>query len=218
MTRLFSYCIPGDDGAAPNPFWGVCTLVICKPVIRRNAQVGDWIVGTGSTKFGFQNQVVYAMEVTQKMTMEEYDKFCQLKLRNKIPNSKSKNQKVKVGDCIYDFSTNPPLIRGEVHDENNRKTDLGGKFALLSNHFYYFGGNPIPLPDHLLAIVKQGQAHKSTANNPYVESFVDWITRPCHTANKINSLPKDYNEDFGNKCAVIRRKIAEEDELLGENE
>ena len=45
---LFTYCIPIDDGAAPNPYWGICTLVICKPVIRRVANVGDWVVGIGS--------------------------------------------------------------------------------------------------------------------------------------------------------------------------
>ncbi|MBU2547361.1 MAG: hypothetical protein KKB20_03030 [Proteobacteria bacterium] len=31
-------------GAAPNPFRGVCILVIRKPGIRRAAEVGDWIV------------------------------------------------------------------------------------------------------------------------------------------------------------------------------
>lgn len=50
MTKLYSYCIPCDDGAAPNPFEGVCTLVICKPRIRLTAEVGDWIVGTGSKR------------------------------------------------------------------------------------------------------------------------------------------------------------------------
>src|SRR5262249_55154673 len=45
---LFSYCIPYDFGSAPNPFWGLCTLAICKPDIRRTANVGDWVVGTGS--------------------------------------------------------------------------------------------------------------------------------------------------------------------------
>ena len=45
---LYSYTIPYDDGAAPNPYWGVLTLAICKPVIRRTAEIGDWVVGTGS--------------------------------------------------------------------------------------------------------------------------------------------------------------------------
>jgi len=48
MARLFSYTIPIDDGAAPNPFNGFCTLTICKPAIRRVARKGDWIAGLGS--------------------------------------------------------------------------------------------------------------------------------------------------------------------------
>ncbi len=71
-TTLFSYCIPYDDGAAPNPFWGLCTLAICKPGIRRVAKEGDWVVGTGSVNSpagDASGKVVYAMRVTQKMTM-----------------------------------------------------------------------------------------------------------------------------------------------------
>ena len=48
MPRLFSYTIPSDDGAAPNPFHGQCTLAICKPSIRRVAKKDDWIAGLGS--------------------------------------------------------------------------------------------------------------------------------------------------------------------------
>lgn len=86
MAKLFSYCIPFDNGAAPNPFWGVCTLNICKPGIRRVAQLKDWIVATGSARHGFTNRVVYAMEVTNKMTMADYDLFCKELLPGKIPN------------------------------------------------------------------------------------------------------------------------------------
>jgi len=63
---LYSYCIPHDNGAAPNPFWDVCTLAICKPKIRSVAKIGDWVVGTGSKEFGFENQVVYAMKVVSR--------------------------------------------------------------------------------------------------------------------------------------------------------
>ncbi len=45
---IYSYVLRYDDGVAPNPFFGFCTLAVCKPVIRRKAQVGDWIIGTGS--------------------------------------------------------------------------------------------------------------------------------------------------------------------------
>ncbi len=78
MSTLFSYCIPYDDGAAPNPFWGLCTLAICKPRIRQSAKIGDWVVGTGSAASpvgDVTGKVVYAILVTQKMTMEDYDRF-----------------------------------------------------------------------------------------------------------------------------------------------
>ena len=87
MVTLFSYRITHDTGAAPNPFWGVCTLVICKPRIRLAAQVGDWIVGTGSANSPIRDisdSVVYAMRVSQKMTMREYDTYTQQFLPQKV--------------------------------------------------------------------------------------------------------------------------------------
>lgn len=48
MERLFTYTIPFDDGAAQNPFHGMCSLAICKPAIRRVAKAGDWVAGLGS--------------------------------------------------------------------------------------------------------------------------------------------------------------------------
>src|SRR6266567_355065 len=126
---LFSYCIPYDDGAAPNPFWGLCTLAICKPIIRRVANIGDWIVGTGSVNSPIRDisgKVVYAMRVTQKKTMGEY--------------------------------------------------------VLLSDHFFYFGDQPVALPEELRAIAQQQQGHRSRLNVPYVHAFVRWIESlkyPC---------------------------------------
>jgi len=32
---------------------------------------GDWIVGTGSTQFGFENKAAYAMEITEVLTLQE---------------------------------------------------------------------------------------------------------------------------------------------------
>jgi hypothetical protein len=72
-------------------------------------------------------------------------------------------------------STEPPSIRKSLHNEDNRQRDMGWKFALIGEHFYYFGDKPLQLPEHLLPIVKQGQGHKSSANNPYYHDFLQWI-------------------------------------------
>ena len=141
MPNLFSYVLRYDDGAAPNPFGGTCTLAICKPAIRRKAEVGDWVVGTGSKNSPINNisgQLVYAMKVTQKMTLRQYDEFCKTELTSKIPKWLTGTFKERIGDCIYDYSNGePPKLRASVHKELNRKRDLGGKCVLLSNEFYY---------------------------------------------------------------------------------
>src|SRR4051794_28299130 len=132
--RLFSYCIPIDDGAAPNPFWGYCTLVICKPAIRRVADVGDWIVGTGSRRSpigDISGYVVYAMRVSERLTMAEYDAFARRFCRGKIPAWRHRDVRRRLGDAIYDSSFDPPRLRPSVHDENNRQRDLSGLHALI---------------------------------------------------------------------------------------
>lgn len=191
IPRLFSYCISFDGGSAPNPFWGVCTLNICKPAIRYTAKIGDWIVATGSKHLGFENKVVYAMEITQKMRMEEYAEYCRKELPNKIPNWRGKNYKERVGDSIYDFSNNPPKILKSVHTEANRRRDLSGIYTLLSEHFYYFGDRPESLPDHLHPIVRQGQGYRSNLNQPFFNDFVNWIMTQSKARNRIYSEPNE---------------------------
>ncbi|MFR7823127.1 MAG: hypothetical protein ACLU30_07910 [Odoribacter splanchnicus] len=34
-----------DTRFAPNPLFGVLTLATCKPSMRRNMQIGNWIAG-----------------------------------------------------------------------------------------------------------------------------------------------------------------------------
>ncbi len=212
---LYSYCIPFDDGAAPNPYWGVCTLAICKPVIRRVTEVGDWVVGTGSksTPIGdVSAKVVYAMRVDEKMTMSEYDTYTKAHLRGKIPDWSHRERRRRLGDSIYDFSQDPPVQRPGVHLPANQKTDLGGLHVLLSRHWYYFGDQPVPLPSALVPIVKQGQGHKSRANAPYVASFVEWIDNLGVPANTLSGAPQLDLFGLGAACAEPRRHSDEADE------
>ena len=222
--KLYTYCIPYDDGAAPNPFWGICTLVICKPVIRRIAEKGEWVVGIGSKNSpigDISKHVVYAMKITDKMTLEEYDKFCQKQCPNKVPSWGSSDYRRRFGDCIYDFSKGgSPKMRKGVHNEGNRERDLDGKYALLSGHFYYFGDHPIELPENLQGIIKQGQGHKSKSNAPYIGKFISWIEGLGLKPNRLYSNPQLKrkileNAEYVSKCAEYRHKEAEIDEEIG---
>src|SRR5262245_19102367 len=90
-VRLHSYVVARDYGFAPNPFFGFCTLATCKPRLRSVAQVGDWIVGTGSKKHKRERFVVYAMRVTGTLTFNQY--WADGRFQSKKPNMRgSKKQ------------------------------------------------------------------------------------------------------------------------------
>ncbi len=69
--RLFSYVLRYDMGFAPNPFEGYCTLATCKYKIRNTANVGDWVVGTGSVENVGNLKIIFLMEVVEKLTFDQ---------------------------------------------------------------------------------------------------------------------------------------------------
>jgi len=218
MASLYTYCIPYDDGAAPNPFWGVCTLAICKPAIRRTADKGDWVVGTGSRNSpmgDISNQVVYAMEVTEVLTTAEYDTWSRKSCPNKIPDWKNSDIRRRLGDAIYDYSVSPPRQRQGVHNSGNIETDLSGKNVLLSKKFYYFGNVPQPLPQDLQEIVKQGQGHRVRLNQPYVGTFLKWIGSLGLEPNRLYGEPefKLFEDEVNMAGATIRAACAGKDSV-----
>lgn len=186
METIYSYVLRTDDGAAPNPLWGICTLTICKPVIRRTAKVGDWVIGVGSAnakvckgKFeSYSNKLVYAMKITAIKALAEYDAYCFEHIPNKIPQWDKGDWKSRVGDCIYDYSNGDnPILRKGVHNEYCRNTDLSGCNALLSDCFFYFGKEAKEIPPHLHEIVKKNRGHKKIINPKIISDFEAWITQ-----------------------------------------
>lgn len=197
MAKLYSYVLKVDDGAAPNPFWNICTLVICKPAIRRTAQIGDWVIGTGSKNtrlkdgrlLDFSDRIVYAMKVTDKKSLSDYDAYCSQHLKNKIPNWRATDWRLRMGDCIYDYSDGQePTLRKSVHKEQHRQRDLSGHNALLSDHFYYFGEAARPFPPELQLIIKRNQGHLVITQTDLVTKFEKWINQ--FKRNKIYADPQ----------------------------
>jgi hypothetical protein len=209
QPRLFSYILRIDDGAAPNPFWRLCTLTICKPKLRKIAEHGDWIIGTGSksvqqkdSKFkDYSNHLIYAMKITCKKLLKDYDIYCKTKLKNKIPKYYNRTDyRLRMGDCIYDYSKgNSPILRPSVHKEKNIETDLSGIYTLLSGHFYYFGDRPVLIPTELKDIIKRNQGHKKIENQELIDKFIKWISQ--YKRNKLYGKPQ-----LKYKCEVLTGK------------
>ena len=211
--NLYTYRLTVDSGDAPNPFGNICSLAICKPKIRKTCNIGDWIVGLVSqtlinkTKGDKKevNNILYAMKVTQKLTFEEYDILCNSYYINKLPKNDKK------GDCIYYKKNNIYKQRKNYcHNLQNMKTDIGGKFVILSNDFYYFGKNSIEIPLHLKPIINKQQGHQKQKNKNYINDFIKFIK----TQKKgINGIPyQKISETFIennciNKCYKKIKKI-----------
>ena len=149
---LFVYTIADDIGFAPNPFHGFCTLATCKPRLRGSANVGDWVVGVGSVRKKQRGKLVYAMQVQEKLSFDEY--WSSPRFQRKRP-QRSGSLKQRYGDNVYrrterddkwiqqdcrhsyeDGSPNPDHVcRDTTHAE-----------VLVSQEYVYLGANAIDIP------------------------------------------------------------------------
>lgn len=217
MPRLFTYTIPIDNGTAPNPFHGMCSLAICKPGIRRVAKEGDWVAGLGSKNApsgDVSGTLVYAMRVERVLSLEEYDREAPKQWPRRIPDFQSEVCAARLGDCIYAFNGGAPIQRRGVHGPANIETDLAGKNVLLSKDFYYFGRCTKALPGDLSPICHQTQGHRSTSNDPYFERFVSWVRSLVPTPGVYGSPGSNIQWDRIESCdGCLTRKIYGENDV-----
>ena len=185
--RLHSYVVARDYGFAPNPFFGICTLATCKPKIRAKAELGDWVMGTGSRQNLRERHVVYAMRVTETLTFERYwsDPRFQLKKAN-LRGSK----KQAFGDNIYSrdragrrwcqVNSHHSLADGRPNPLNVA-ADTSANRVLVSSDFVYWGGQGPKLPNRFLDYgadhrsVCAGRGHKNNFPIRLIEDLIDWI-------------------------------------------
>ena len=221
--RLFTYCLRNDCGASPNPFGGFCTLALTKPVIRRTAEVGDWVVGLASHESGLKDasrRIVFAMKVTQVMSLRDYDMFSRKECPDKIPQRPSKTYEQFVGDSIYEFieGVDEPTLRDCVHDDRNLESDLKGENVLISEEFVYWGSEAPELPQNLFKIIKKGKGHQADKNEPYINDFLQFISefeKGSIAAPPINKIENWYGAESRGQCAEKDFEDAEIDEKIG---
>lgn len=169
--QLYSYVVKHDRGFAPNPFWEYCTLACCKPKIRKSANVGDWVIGTGSVQNIGNDKLVYAMKVTEKITFDQY--FKDSRFHSKIP---GKGRIEEAGDNIYYKNDNGEFMQCESsHTEEDKERDLSTHFVLISDHYFYFGKKGVVIPDNFKEIVKSGPGHKCNFDSKFINEFIHWL-------------------------------------------
>jgi hypothetical protein len=181
---FFSYKIEHDYGLAPNPFHGFCTLAVCKPTIRnnKNIMIGDWIIGTGSAKLSRLHHLIFAMQLEEKITLEQYWDDERFQSKKPVVNGSLVQM---YGDNIY--HKNPKTkkwkqengahsLEGGRTNAKHLQVDTGGKYVLISKAFYYFGDNSFTIPKRFWDVCSEGRNMKGpsipekTANR-----FIEWL-------------------------------------------
>jgi hypothetical protein len=140
---LYSYVVARDYGFAPNPFFGVCTLATCKPDIRGHASIGDWVVGTGGAAYGLTGRLVFAMEVSEILTFDEYWSDPRFDRKQPSMNSGLRNA---FGDNIYrqvrddwvQANSHHSLPNGQPNPANIQN-DTRFARVLIGKWFVYWG-------------------------------------------------------------------------------
>jgi len=127
---FYVYKLTSDVGGAPCVHRKTLSLAICKPRIRKSAQLGSFIVGIGGNKLGLR--LIYIARVTGKLIDGLYY-----------------GARCFAGrpDCIYEDVCGAARLRpgARFHQRGDQiKRDVGAHFenseVLLSDDFRYFGG------------------------------------------------------------------------------
>ncbi|WP_350287586.1 hypothetical protein [uncultured Croceitalea sp.] len=197
--KVYSYIVSRDFGFAPNPFGGFCTLSTCKPLIRKNATLGDWVIGTGAKgKYGIPGTLLYAMRVDEKISFDDYWTDPRFQFKKPIFNGSLKQC---FGDNIYvqkegkwnqSFSHHSN-VDGSIND-HNLKRDTRWPNTLISHRFYYFGENYVEIPENLKDdVCKKMQGHKIVADKPAM-AFLKWLETNFTPA--IHGDPLEFSKGF----------------------
>lgn len=201
MSRVYMYVVDRDFGFAPNPFHGICTLATCKPPIRKSACIGDWVIGMGGSRLKARGRCIYAMEVTQAVTFNEY--WSSREFRDKRP-VRNGSRVMMVGDNIYHLTkgeavwqqldSHHSLADGSPNPLNVEK-DTKANRVLISRNFYYFGsGAPMAPPGMLKHLGFKNAIGHRVFDGAVCAELIAWITSHKSVKNSVIADPYDFEK------------------------
>jgi hypothetical protein len=207
MPKVYFYKLTADSGGAPCVTSDLLTLAICKPMIRRMAEIGDLIFGFAANSLSKDNRLIYVACVTGKLCDGNYYKD---------------SEYAKRSDCIYTFEAGRYFWKsGSVHHcSEDLEHDLGvypdypNANVLLSTDFRYFGkaasaNYRTEFPLVYQAVKHLGRGHRvwhSPALHDELLRLKDWIwqnTRKMKIGEP-TSKPLRRRCHRGTSCGVVK--------------
>ena len=194
MAAAFSYVVSRDYGFAPNPFYNVLTLATCKQLIRKVANVGDFIIGNADS--AHDNKLIYMAKVSEVMTFDQYWEDSRFACKRPVMNGSLKKL---YGDNIYHHGADGRWIQEDSHHANNdgtvnihnlnRDTETTDR-VLICNEFVYLGKSMFSLPaDHGRCIHKGRNHHRPNYDD--AQKLWDYLKTRYPEGGKID-LPNQF--------------------------
>jgi hypothetical protein len=171
--RFCSYVVVHDEGFAPNPFAGFCTLAACTPNHQglRLAR-GDCLIGHSSIATG--SRLIYAMRISEVLDFDAYYRDPRFAAKKARPRTWQERR----GDNIY-FRDRDGRWAQALTFFHTRPGDLEKDTryprVFISDHFWYFGENAPKIPSRYSALVRMRQGCGCSHNSATVRSFVTWL-------------------------------------------
>ncbi len=138
MDRICYYIHTVDTGRAPSVDGGLLTLAICKPEIRRTADVGAWIIGFAPRALGWKLSYLAKAD-----NIYETRSFGGFSLRDHLVHDE--------GNIAADVGTS--------------EDGWQNAWVLVSKRFWYFGSNAVDLswtefPELFAKLQRLTQGHR----------------------------------------------------------
>jgi hypothetical protein len=169
MSRIWRYVLATDSGMAPCIQKGMLSLSCCKPMIRRYACLGEWVIGF-VPKGKNPGRVAWVGKVKDIVPLGEYERRFR-GMKDAIYRQRSRD-----GEILK------PLRNNYHADELSRSRDRRGKNALIFDPFWYWGGDGIPAPDEIADLahyyVGQSAKNSSPAKIELLEAWARSIALP----------------------------------------
>ena len=191
--RLISYVVASDTGLAPNITGDFCTLAVCKPVIRRVAQINeDLILGFSIPSHG-RNRLIYAMQAEEKLAFEDYFKDPRFQCKKPDQDIRGDNFFKKAGDH-YKIAFNNAAHFGK---EGPVSRDLKTPLSVIAKTFWYFGDNAPELPKSIIKNStialpdRSRRGHRVNKDPKLIESLINWLHQ---YPSGVHGTPRDLNK------------------------
>lgn len=173
--QLHSHIVLRDQGLAPNPFGGYLTLACTQADMRRTAQVGDWLMGTGAPRGIGELRLIYAARIDEKLSLQQYRDDQRFQFKIPGPHYAPWGWR---GDNLFQATDNGQwqTSDSEFYDLDQLAEDVLGENVLISREFWYFGISAPLLPKRFKDLLQQGRNYKTISHQPMIKDFLGWLS------------------------------------------